>query len=96
MISCILIKNSEQLSLAYTPGVAEPCLAIRNDYEQSFLLTCRWNLMEVITDGTAGLVSDEERTASYILPKAFDPRVGKTVAVAVAKAAVDSGVARVK
>ena len=42
----------------------------------------------------ASLVSDEELTPEYILPKAFDPRVGKTVAKAVAKAAVDSGVAR--
>ncbi len=42
----------------------------------------------------AGLVSDEERTAEYILPKAFDPRVGKTVAAAVAEAARKSGVAK--
>jgi len=44
----------------------------------------------------ASLVSDEELTADYILPKAFDPRVGKTVAAAVAQAAKDSGVARIK
>ncbi len=43
----------------------------------------------------ASLVSDEELKADYILPKAFDPRVGKTVAKAVAKAAKDSGVARI-
>ncbi|MBQ7654333.1 MAG: NAD-dependent malic enzyme, partial [Clostridia bacterium] len=43
----------------------------------------------------ASLVSDEELTADYILPKAFDERVGKTVAAAVAKAARDSGVARI-
>ena len=43
----------------------------------------------------AGLVSDEELKADYILPKAFDPRVGKAVAQAVAKAAKDSGVARI-
>ena len=42
----------------------------------------------------AGLISDEELTADYILPKAFDPRVGKAVAQAVAQAARDSGVAR--
>ncbi|MBO5500821.1 MAG: NAD-dependent malic enzyme [Clostridia bacterium] len=42
----------------------------------------------------ASLVSEEELTAEYILPKAFDPRVGKTVAKAVAKSAVESGVAR--
>ena len=43
----------------------------------------------------AGLVSDEELSADYIIPKAFDPRVGKTVAAAVAQAAKDSGVARI-
>ncbi len=43
----------------------------------------------------AGLVSDEELNPDYVLPKAFDPRVGKTVAEAVAQAAKDSGVARI-
>ena len=43
----------------------------------------------------AALVSDAERTAEYILPKAFDPRVGKAVAEAVAQAARESGVARI-
>ena len=47
------VKNSEDLSLAYTPGVAEPCLAIRDDYEKSFALTRRANMVAVITDGTA-------------------------------------------
>ena len=42
------------------------------------------------------LVSPEELSADYIIPKAFDPRVGKAVAAAVAKAAIDSGVARIK
>ena len=46
-------------------------------------------------EAIASLVSDEELSADYILPKAFDPRVGKTVAEAVAKAARDSGVARI-
>ena len=46
-------------------------------------------------DALAGLVSDEELSTDYILPKAFDPRVGKTVAEAVAKAARESGVARI-
>ncbi len=45
-------------------------------------------------DALASLVSDEELSTDYILPKAFDPRVGKTVAAAVAKAARESGVAR--
>lgn len=49
------VTNREELSLAYTPGVAEPCLAIQRDIEQSYLLTRRWNTVAVITDGTAVL-----------------------------------------
>ena len=45
--------SREALSLAYTPGVAEPCLAIKDDIEKSFELTRRWNTVAVITDGTA-------------------------------------------
>ena len=45
----------EDLSLAYTPGVAEPCMAIHADAEKSFELTRRWNTVPVITDGTAVL-----------------------------------------
>ena len=43
----------------------------------------------------ANLISDEELNEDYIIPKAFDPRVGKTVAAAVAEAARKSGVARI-
>ena len=46
-------------------------------------------------EALAGLISDDERTADYIIPAAFDPRVGRTVAAAVARAARDSGVARI-
>ena len=49
------VTNKEQLSLAYTPGVAEPCLEIEKDYNKSFELTRRWNTVAVITDGTAVL-----------------------------------------
>lgn len=45
--------SREALSLAYTPGVAEPCMAIHADIEKSFTLTRRWNTVAVITDGTA-------------------------------------------
>ena len=45
--------SREALSLAYTPGVAEPCLAIQKDPAKSFELTRRWNTVAVITDGTA-------------------------------------------
>ena len=49
------VKDRESLSLAYTPGVAEPCLAIQKNKELSFELTRRWNTVAVITDGTAVL-----------------------------------------
>lgn len=49
------VKTKEDLSIAYTPGVAEPCLAIKEDYDKSFELTRRWNMVAVITDGTAVL-----------------------------------------
>ena len=45
----------EDLSIAYTPGVAEPCMAIHGDVNKSFELTRRWNTVPVITDGTAVL-----------------------------------------
>lgn len=49
------ITSKEDLSLVYTPGVAEPCREIAKDYEKSFQLTRRSNLVAVITDGTAVL-----------------------------------------
>ena len=49
------IENRDDLSLAYTPGVAEPCLAIRDDIAKSYELTGRGNLVAVVTDGTAVL-----------------------------------------
>lgn len=49
------VDDREALSLAYTPGVAEPCLAIEKDYSKSWELTRRWNMVAVITDGTAVL-----------------------------------------
>lgn len=47
------VDSRESLSVAYTPGVAEPCMAIHDDVEKSFELTRRWNTVAVITDGTA-------------------------------------------
>ena len=47
--------TAEALSLAYTPGVAEPCLAIKEDVNRSYELTRRWNTVAVITDGSAVL-----------------------------------------
>ena len=49
------VDSAEALSLAYTPGVATPCLEIQKDQSKSFELTRRWNMVAVITDGTAVL-----------------------------------------
>ncbi|MCL2610221.1 MAG: NADP-dependent malic enzyme [Defluviitaleaceae bacterium] len=49
------VSTKEALALAYTPGVAEACLAIEKDVEQSYKLTRRWNTVAVISDGTAVL-----------------------------------------
>lgn len=53
--SRVPVKNKEDLSLAYTPGVAEACLEIKKDPSLSYELTRRWNTVAVITDGTAVL-----------------------------------------
>ena len=55
VVSRVKVGNRDDLSLAYTPGVARPCLAIQEDYTKSFELTRRQNLVAVITDGTAVL-----------------------------------------
>ena len=46
------VDNKEALSLAYTPGVAQPCLEIQKDVNKSYELTRRWNTVAVVTDGT--------------------------------------------
>lgn len=55
VISRVEVNSSKDLSLAYTPGVAEPCLEINKDYNKSFELTRRSNLVAVVTDGSAVL-----------------------------------------
>ena len=55
VISTVPVANKEDLSLAYTPGVAQPCLEIQKDVEKSYDLTRRHNMCAVITDGTAVL-----------------------------------------
>ncbi len=55
VVSRTAVANSDDLSVAYTPGVAQPCLEIQKDYNKSFELTRRWNLIGVITDGSAVL-----------------------------------------
>lgn len=51
----VSVSNDEELSIAYTPGVAQPCLEIQKDPDMSFELTRRWNTCAVITDGSAVL-----------------------------------------
>ena len=55
VVSTVPVTNREELSLAYTPGVAAPCLAIQKDINKSYELTRRHNLCAVITDGSAVL-----------------------------------------
>ncbi len=55
MTSRAAVDSKDALSLAYTPGVAAPCLEIQKDVDKSFLLTRRWNTVAVVTDGTAVL-----------------------------------------
>lgn len=55
VIATVPVKTKEDLSLAYTPGVAEPCLAIQKDVNKSYDLTRRHNLCLVVTDGSAVL-----------------------------------------
>ena len=54
-VARVPVGSKEELMLAYTPGVAEPCMAIHEDVNKSFELTRRWNTVPVITDGTAVL-----------------------------------------
>ncbi|HPW00431.1 MAG TPA: NAD-dependent malic enzyme, partial [Oscillospiraceae bacterium] len=53
--SKVAVDSPEALSLAYTPGVAAPCLEIQKDPSKSYELTGRWNTIAVVTDGTAVL-----------------------------------------
>jgi Malic enzyme len=55
VVSRVPVNNTEELSLAYTPGVAQPCLEIQKDTQLSYKYTRRNNLVAVITDGTAVL-----------------------------------------
>lgn len=55
VVSRVKVENKDDLSIAYSPGVAEPCMAIHNDVSLSYVYTRRWNTVAVITDGTAVL-----------------------------------------
>ena len=55
VIATVPVKDKDDMSLAYTPGVAAPCLEIEGDVNKSYDLTRRWNLVAVVTDGSAVL-----------------------------------------
>jgi malate dehydrogenase (oxaloacetate-decarboxylating) len=55
VVSRVAVNNSQDLSLAYTPGVAQPCLEIQKDPDKSYIYTRRWNTIAVVSDGTAVL-----------------------------------------
>ena len=55
IVSRVPVATKDDLSLAYTPGVAQPCLEIQKDVNKSYDLTRRWNTCLVVTDGTAVL-----------------------------------------
>lgn len=55
VVATVPVATKEDLSLAYTPGVAQPCLEIQKDIDKSYELTRRWNMCAVITDGSAVL-----------------------------------------
>ena len=55
VVTNVPLENKTDLALAYTPGVAQPCLEIQKDLNKSYTLTRRWNLCLVVTDGSAVL-----------------------------------------
>ena len=63
VVATVPVSTKDDLSLAYTPGVAQPCLEIQKDINKSYELTRRHNLCAVITDGTAvlGLATSARR-----------------------------------
>lgn len=69
VVETVPVKSKEDLALAYTPGVAEPCLAIQKDVNKSYELTRRHNMCLVVTDGSAvlglGNIGPEAGNACY-------------------------------
>ena len=72
VVSRVPVNNKDQLSLAYTPGVAQPCLEIQKDMDKSYELTRRHNLVAVITDGTAIVVGAAVLNALRVVGKRID------------------------
>ena len=84
VITTVPVESKEDLSLAYTPGVAQPCLEIQKDVNKSYELTRRHNLCAVITDGSAvlglGDIGPEAgmlRRRGRLPPVREDPRRGR-------------------
>ena len=85
VVSRVPVSTKDDLSLAYTPGVAQPCLEIQKDPTRSYDLTRRHNLCAVITDGSAAeasqVMSDQNKlTTIRVNPRAL-PKVGDTVKI---------------
>ena len=76
VVATVPVKTKEDLSLAYTPGVAQPCLEIQKDVNKSYELTRRHNLCLVVTDGTAVLGLGDIGPEAGMLP-ALAGRDGK-------------------
>ena len=72
VVSRVPVNNKDDLSLAYTPGVAQPCLEIQKDIDKSYELTRRHNLVAVITDGTAIVVGAAILNALRVVDKRID------------------------
>ena len=72
VVSRVPVNNKDQLSLAYTPGVAQPCLEIQKDMDKSYERTRRHNLVAVITDGTASVVGAAILNALRVVDKRID------------------------
>src|SRR5665648_1160982 len=74
--SRVAVKDAEDLSLAYTPGVAEPCREIAKNPELVDVYTRRWNMVAVVSDGSAvlGLGNIGGRAVSYTHLRAHETR----------------------
>ena len=93
--SKVPIRTRDDLSMAYTPGVARVCLAIRDDPQRAFTLTIKQNAVAVVTDGTAVLgLGDIGPEAAMPVMEGKAMLFKEAVAREVARAAHKTGVAR--
>ena len=101
VVSRVPVNNKDQLSLAYTPGVAQPCLEIQKDMDKSYELTRRHNLVAVITDGTAIVVGAAILNALRVVDKRIDEikmvvNGAGSAGIAIGKHLMDLGVKHLK